>query len=82
MAHIRCMGHSKKRQKAAPPPLRPDLRFKEISAEVLRSDVARIRESMGEGEVHEDMRMLVERVFPAALPDRTGSNEFGQIGRT
>ena len=38
-------------------------RFKEISAEVLRSDVARIRESMGEGEVHEDMRMLVETML-------------------
>ena len=63
MADIRCMGHSKKRQKAAAPPLRPDLRFKEIPAEVLRSDVARIRESMGEGEVHEDMRMLVETML-------------------
>jgi len=30
---------------------------------VLRSDVARIRESMGEGEVHEDMRMLVETML-------------------
>ena len=63
MAHIWSMGHSKKRQKAAPPPLRSDLRFKEVPAEVLRSDVARIRESMGEGEVHEDMRMLVETML-------------------
>ena len=57
------MGHSKKRQKAAPPPLRPDLRFKEIPAEVLRSHVVRIKESMGEGEIHEDMRMLVETML-------------------
>lgn len=63
MAHIRCMGHSKKRRQAAPPPLRPDLRFKEIPAEVLRSDVAQIRESMGEGEVFSDMRMLVETML-------------------
>jgi len=57
------MGHSKKRRQAAPPPLRPDLRFKEIPAEVLRSDVAQIRESMGEGEVFSDMRMLVETML-------------------
>jgi len=57
------MGHSKQRKKAAPPPLRPDLQFKEISAEVLRADVSRIRESMGEGEVFSDMRMLVETML-------------------
>ena len=57
------MGHSKKRQKAAPPPLRPDLQFREIPAEVLRSHVVRIKESMGEGEVHEDIRILVETMI-------------------
>jgi len=63
MAHIGHMGHSKQRKKATPPPLRPDLQFKEISAEVLRADVARIRESMGEGEVFANMRMLVETML-------------------
>ena len=57
------MGQSKQRKKAVPPPLRPDLQFKEIPAEVLRSDVARIRESMGEGEVFSNMRMLVETML-------------------
>lgn len=69
------MGQFKHRKKASPPPLRPDLpqpthasagiygQFREIPAEVLRSHVARIKESMGEGEVHEDMRMLVETML-------------------
>jgi hypothetical protein len=57
------MGQNKQRKKAAPPPLRPDLQFREIPAEVLRSHVARIRESMGDGEVHEDIRMLVETMI-------------------
>ena len=57
------MGRTKHRQKTPPPPLRPDLRFREIPAEVLRSHVARIQEAMGEGEVHADMRALVETML-------------------
>ncbi len=57
------MGHSKHRQKTPPPPLRPDLQFREIPAEVLRSHVARIQESMGEGEIHTDIRALVETMI-------------------
>jgi len=57
------MGQSKQRKQAAPPSPRPDLQFREIPAEVLRSHVAKIRESMGEGEVHADMRMLVETMI-------------------
>lgn len=57
------MGRTKHRQKTPPPALRPDLRFREIPAEVLRSHVARIQEAMGEGEVHADMRALVETML-------------------
>ena len=57
------MGQSKQHKQAAPPSPRPDLQFREIPAEVLRSHVAKIRESMGEGEVHADMRMLVETMI-------------------
>jgi len=63
MAHIGYMAQSKQRKKAAPPPRRPVLWFKEISAEKLRNDLVQIRESMGEGEVYHDVQMLTETML-------------------
>jgi hypothetical protein len=56
------MGQSKQRKKAAPPQ-RPDLRFREISAEVLRGHLVKLRETTGEGEMYDDFRMLVETML-------------------
>ena len=63
MAHIEGMAKYKQRQKAAPPPKRPDLWFREVSAEKLRNDLVQIRESMGEGEVYHDVQMLLETML-------------------
>lgn len=57
------MGQSKQRKKAAPPPQRPDLRFREIPAEVLRGHLVKLRETTGEGEMYDDFRMLVETML-------------------
>lgn len=57
------MSQSKQRKKATPPPQRPDLRFREISAEVLRGHLVKLRETTGEGEMYDDFRMLVETML-------------------
>jgi hypothetical protein len=57
------MGQSKQRKKAASPPQRPDLRFREIPAEVLRGHLVKLRETTGEGEMYDDFRMLVETML-------------------
>jgi len=57
------MAHNKQRKKAVSPPSRPDLLFREISAEKLRNDLVQIRESMGEGEVYRDFQMLTETML-------------------
>ena len=56
------MSHSKKRQKAAPPQ-RPDLWFKEVSADVLRNDLVKLREAMGACEVYDNFRMMTETML-------------------
>jgi len=60
---LRYMGQSKQRQKATPPPQRPDLQFREIPAEKLRDDLVKLREGMGDGEIYQDFRMLVETML-------------------
>ena len=65
MAQIGCMAKNKQRQKAAPPPKRPELWFQEVPAERLRNDLVRIREAMGEGEVFHDFQMLTETMLLA-----------------
>lgn len=57
------MGHSKKRQKAAPPPQRPELWFKEVSAETLRQNLVQLREAMGECEVYDIFRVMTETML-------------------
>ncbi len=57
------MGHSKKRQKAAPPPQRPELWFKEVSAETLRQNLVQLREAMGECEVYDNFRVMTETML-------------------
>ena len=58
------MGQSKQRKmKATSPPQRPELWFKEVSAEVLRNDLVKLREAMGEGEVYNNFRMMTETML-------------------
>lgn len=58
------MSQNKQRKKqATPSPQRPDLRFREISAEVLRGHLVKVRETMGEGEIYDDFRVLVETML-------------------
>lgn len=53
------MGQSKRRQKATPPPLRSDLRPKEVPLEVLHAHLDRAREALGD-EGYADLRMAVD----------------------
>jgi hypothetical protein len=53
------MGRSKHRKKATPPSPRPDLRHREIKAEVLHAHLERAREALGE-EGYTDLRMAVD----------------------
>ncbi len=57
------MKPSKKRQKVAPPPQRPELWFKEVSAETLRKNLVQLREAMGEGEVYDNFRVMTETML-------------------
>jgi hypothetical protein len=56
------MGQSKQRKKATPPQ-RPELWFKEVSAEALRNDLVKLREAMGECEVYDNLRMMTETML-------------------
>lgn len=56
------MGQSKQRKKAAPPQ-RPELWFKEVSAETLRKNLIQLREAMGEGEVYDNFRVMTETML-------------------
>jgi hypothetical protein len=68
------MGHSKKRQKAAPPPLRPDLRFKEIPVERLHEHLDRARETLGE-EGYSDLMVAVNTLaFATQEAERKGTS--------
>jgi len=53
------MARTKQRKKPTPPPPRPDLRHKEISAEVLHGHLDRARAVLGE-EGYEDLRTAVD----------------------
>jgi hypothetical protein len=56
------MGQSKQRKKAAPPQ-RPELWFKEVSAETLRKNLVQLREAMGECEVYDNFRVMTETML-------------------
>jgi len=56
------MGQSKQRKKAAPPQ-RPELWFKEVSAETLRQNLVQLREAMGECEVYDNFRVMTETML-------------------
>ena len=56
---VKGMGQSKRRQKATPPPLRSDLRPKEVPLEVLHAHLDRAREALGD-EGYADLRMAVD----------------------
>ena len=60
---MRHMSQNKQRKKAAPPPQRPELWFKEVSAEVLRNDLVKLRAAMGACEVYDDFRMITETML-------------------
>lgn len=58
------MSQSKQRKKqAAAPRPRPDVWFKEVSAESLRNDLVKLREAMGECEVYDNFRMMTETML-------------------
>jgi transposase len=64
LPHIICMSQSKQRnKKAAPPRPRPDVWFKEVSAEVLRQNLVQLREAMGECEVYDNFRVMTETML-------------------
>jgi hypothetical protein len=56
------MSQSKQRKKSAPPQ-RPELWFKEVSAEALRNDLVKLREAMGECEVYDHFRVMTETML-------------------
>jgi hypothetical protein len=56
---VKDMGQSKRRQKATPPPLRSDLRPKEVPLEVLHAHLDRAHEVLGD-EGYADLRMAVD----------------------
>lgn len=57
------MGQHKQQKKATPPPQRPELWFREVSAEKLRGHLVKLRETAGEGEMYDDFRVLVETML-------------------
>jgi hypothetical protein len=57
------MGQHKQHKRATPPPQRPELWFREVSAEKLRGHLAKLREMAGEGEMYDDFRVLVETML-------------------
>ncbi len=67
------MSQSKQNKKAAPPRQRPALWFREVSAEVLRGHLVKLRETAGEGEMYTDFRMLVETML--VLRDEAGRKD-------
>ena len=58
-----CMGQSKQRKKKATSPQRPELWFKEVSAETLRHNLVQLREAMGECEVYDNFRVMTETML-------------------
>jgi len=58
-----CMGQNKQRKKKATSPQRPELWFKEVSAETLRLNLVQLREAMGEGEVYDNFRVMTETML-------------------
>jgi transposase len=55
------MGQSKQKATVSQP--RPDVWFKEVSADALRNDLVKLREAMGEGEVYDTFRMMTETML-------------------
>jgi len=57
------MGQHKQQKKATPPPQRPEIWFRDVSAEKLREDLVKLREMAGEGDLYGNFRMLVETML-------------------
>jgi len=71
---LRHMGQSKHRKKASPPPLRSDLRFREIPVEKLHGHLDRAREALGEEGYSELMVAVNTLAFASQEAERKGTS--------